>query len=330
MGCKISVIVPVFNTAEYLEECIASLIKQTIQETEIIVVDDGSTDNSWEILTKLKHGNEALKIFRKENGGQGSARNMALDSASGEYVLFVDSDDWIDPLTCSTLYNEIELSGSDVLCFNYILSYPSTERVICRYNEAKIWEAEQCLNAFLEGEISGHACNKLYKRSFLEEHNLRFINEKTAYEDLLFSIQVLFFAQKIRYIPDAFYHYRVRELSTSQSTDIKLVDQLYMLNLGAEFLEKENAYGFYKKKLDKLFSVTFVGILKRVFDTRHEKPVLNCLKSWKKDVSLSSLNGYEFILFALYRINYVPAKLFFKYFVLKIYPVLKKLIPSGK
>ena len=323
MNPKISIIVPVYNSAEYLEECISSLICQSLPEIEILIVDDGSTDNSWDILVSIAAEIVKIKLYRQKNQGQGAARNLALTHAAGEYILFVDSDDWIDKETCEILYNSIQLSNSNILCFNYILNYSETERIITSYPSSTLWEDEKCLEALFDAKITGHACNKLYKRSMLHDYGL-FFPDEGVYEDLLFSIKVLYYAKRVQYITDAYYHYRIREHSSSRSEDIRLVDQLKMLNHGIEFLKEHNSYGFYQKKIKRLFSVSFIGILKRIFDKKHEREVLEALKQWQDYVSLGSLRGYEFFIYLLFKLDYRLSRLFYKRCVLKVYPIIKK------
>ena len=120
---KVSVIVPVYNTSNYLEKCITSLLNQTLQDIEIIMVNDGSLDNSREIIEEFQKKDNRILLFNKENGGQASARNLGLSKATGEYVAFLDSDDYISPVMYEQLYNKAKSMDYDIVLCNYYLDY---------------------------------------------------------------------------------------------------------------------------------------------------------------------------------------------------------------
>lgn len=116
MHVMISVIVPVFNTENYLKKCIDSILQQTYQDIELIIVDDGSTDNSFFICKEYERKDRRVKVIHKENGGQGSARNVGLDVCKGEYIIFVDSDDYILPDMFQILIKNATLANADISC----------------------------------------------------------------------------------------------------------------------------------------------------------------------------------------------------------------------
>ena len=116
---KVSIIVPVYNVEEYLPQCLDSLVNQTLQDIEIICINDGSTDSSGKILDNYAQKDNRIKVITKENEGQGVARNLAMDHANGEYIMFCDPDDWFELSACEDAYNQISKNDNDIVFFNY-------------------------------------------------------------------------------------------------------------------------------------------------------------------------------------------------------------------
>ena len=210
---KISVIIPVYNVEAYLEEALNSLVNQTMfEDIEVIMVDDDSTDNSRFIIDEYAKKYSNFHAYHKKHEGQGIARNYGLEFAKGEYVHFLDADDYIPPKAYEILYN-----------FN-----PSNDFIIgnlLRFGEYNIWESvlfkeafkyfdadckSFCLNdmpAILWDTIT---CNKLFKKEFLDQNNIRFINKDTFYEDILFSLEAYIHANSIGFSQNIFYYWRFR------------------------------------------------------------------------------------------------------------------------
>lgn len=323
MQDKISIIVPVFNTADYLETCIGSLIYQTYREIEILIIDDGSTDNSWEVLQRIAEGHDNIFLFRTENSGQGFARNLALEKTSGDYILFVDSDDWISLDMCEVLIRRLSSNDVDVLCFNYNLVYPDkfvTKDIIKDYGH---WIGEECLEAFFNSKLTGHACNKLYKRSFLIFNKIRFLTDKRLYEDLPFSIKVLSYSKVIQYIADAPYYYRIRPSSSTQTFDLRMLDQLIMLDKSVEFMSDFGNYNRFKDGMSRMYSNGYVDILIRGFNADIKQINFSKrLKPWRIKVNLGFLNWKYRIIFIASLISHRLANWTYSVVISNIYPRL--------
>lgn len=220
---KVSIIVPIYNVEKYLKRCIDSIIEQSYTNIEIILVNDGSTDNCLDICQLYAQQDPRIIIINKENGGLSSARNMGLDYATGEYIMFVDSDDWIRIDTVELLLNDIIKThatmaiGSTKKCTEYI----SSSR-ICHNSE--IIDKSQAITRMLKGEwISAWA--KLYHKSLF--HNVRFPLGKTN-EDYAILIYIF---EKVNYIvlnPNEIYFYYTRPNSICTSSfNIKKFDEFY-------------------------------------------------------------------------------------------------------
>lgn len=206
---KVSIIVPVYNVENYIEKCIKSLLNQTLEEIEIIVINDGSQDNSIKIIEE-SFSDERLAIYHQENRGISEARNNGLKKAHGEYILFVDSDDFIDKNMCEELYKNS--NDGDIIFSNYYANYGDRKeefnfnKKIKRYFKLNL-EKNTKFNGKLIYERSLAAVwDKLYKRSFLIENNL-FFTPKILHEDLNFSLKAFFLSENIYYYNQAYYYY---------------------------------------------------------------------------------------------------------------------------
>ena len=203
---KISTVIPVYNTEEYLEKCINSIIKQTIgfKNIELIIVNDGSPDNSKDIIEKYQKKYENIKYIYKENGGQASARNLGLKEATGEYISFVDSDDWIDKDMYLELYNKAISKDYDIVTCDLTFIRNNGNQYVSykKYDDSN--------NNFII--MNAGPCNMILKRSFLQKRNFKF-PEGIIYEDLAV-IPSLGVNSKIGYVSNSFYNYYIREEST--------------------------------------------------------------------------------------------------------------------
>lgn len=204
---KVSVIVPVYNVSAYLEECIQSLINQTYSNLEIILVDDGSTDGSGEICDRYALSDTRIKVIHQENGGAGKAKNTALDVATGNYITFADSDDWLDLSFIERLLFAMRSTGADIVqcAFNKVRKSKTEYVETPPYGE---FEVELYLNRFLKDWTGCLLWNKLFKKELMED--LRFY-EGRVIDDEFFTYQAAMKAKKIVVISDALYYYRQRK-----------------------------------------------------------------------------------------------------------------------
>ena len=168
---KVSVIIPVYNVEEYLRECLDSVVNQTLKDIEIICVNDGSTDNSLAILEEYAAKDERLRVFTQENQGQSVARNLAMEKARGEYIGFVDSDDWIDLDFYEKLYRAAVKAQADIACAN--IYKPDEKRYYIKYSKVKV--VSKTLKKYDVADIPrwNYTCNKIYKRSALNKINYK-------------------------------------------------------------------------------------------------------------------------------------------------------------
>lgn len=253
---KISIIIPVYNTESYLRQCLDSVSNQTLKDIEIICMDDGSKDNSLDILREYERNDKRFKVLIQENQGQGVARNKCLNEASGEYIMFLDSDDWLDLDACRTLYETAKNNELDILMFlikNYSNETSEYYEDTC-YNldclknvpENKVFNYKDIGNKLFS--ISVSPCQKIYKREILND--VRFA-ENIFFEDNPFHWDALFSSKRIAYIKEHFYMRRRHETSTTAQHDHKYLDVIQISNMVVDIFKKHDVYEYYFKRLSQ-------------------------------------------------------------------------------
>ena len=203
---KVSIIVPVYNVEDYIEKCLDSLVNQTLKEIEIIVVNDGSTDSSLEKIEKFAQQDSRIIIINQENQGQGAARNSGLNIAKGEYIGFVDSDDYVDLDFYEKLYNAAKNNDADISAAS-ILKHKKYKRFNLLYKKqicAKTTKDKIKVAKDRKGRFF-YVWNRLYKNKFLKQENLAF-STGIYYEDVMFSAKAILAANMIICISNTYYH----------------------------------------------------------------------------------------------------------------------------
>lgn len=257
---KISIIVPVFNVEKYLRECLNSLVKQTLKDIEIICVDDGSTDNSSKILEEFQAKDARIKIIHQKNLGISAARNSALEIAQGEYVGFVDSDDWVDLDFFEKLYVSAKKFNVDIAAGDFYRrgKFLKSKKLKYRKEELFTESADKIKAAFVPKY--NYVWNKIYKRDSLLNLNLPF-EKGRYYEDMLWLVNVIYYLQGFVTVPNTFYHYRKTEGSIVTKKSLKhMKDRIYAENEMVKFLYEHNIpISMQCKKAEKL-KVSIFGI----------------------------------------------------------------------
>jgi len=232
--CLLSIIVPVYNTSQYLIRCLNSLINQSLTDSEIIIINDGSTDQSDEIIKQyLTHSN--IKYVKLEkNMGLGYARNLGVERSSGKYIAFVDSDDWVDLDFFKILTNTIIKDRADIVVGGVKNEWNNINSTSLRYDYVypNIISANQALDLLTKSTnnnyfISPVVWNKIYKRELLSSNQLRFI-DNSYWEDDIFSFKAISYARNISLVPNIYYHYYQRDSSIMNSISKKHIDDLLM------------------------------------------------------------------------------------------------------
>ena len=235
---KFSIIIPVYNVEPYLRECLDSVLAQTCADWEAICVNDGSTDGSLEILQEYAAKDARFRIINQPNKGLSAARNAGVHDANGEYILFLDSDDWIVPDALERLNKRI--NGQDMICFTgqkyneqdktYLPADVLTPAI---YSNGMTYYYANALRFYAFPFVC--AVLRLYRRAFLQEHNLLF-EEGIYHEDNLFTPMACYYARRVNVIPDSLYIYRIRAHSIMTTAQPKrFADMAYVANNLASF-----------------------------------------------------------------------------------------------
>ncbi len=228
MSGKISIIVPVYNAEGTLEATVASLLGNTYEDFEIILVNDGSVDNSADICADLSVKNERILYIAKENGGPSSARNAGLDLATGEYIAFCDSDDLVEPFIYERLIGEIEKGSLDA-AFCDIFSERNQARLGFPWNGDRCFSGNDEISYFIASMIGsasdddtsspvwGSVCRAVYKRKIIEDNKIRFKDDVSFAEDLIFTVEYLRHTSAVKVIDEALYFYTDNKASIMNS-----------------------------------------------------------------------------------------------------------------
>ena len=238
----ISVIVPVYNLEKYLVRCIESIIGQTYKNLEIILIDDGSTDTSGQIIDEFKKKDNRIKVIHKENGGESSARNTGLRMATGEYIAFCDCDDWMDLDMYETLAWELNQENIDMVASGWYKETDSSSQEIRNalpVNSQVFGRDELLKYLYMRDSYRGFAYmwDKLYKREILKDKDgnwILFREDLRLGGDVLYLAEVALNVKRAKYVDRAFYHYYQRDKSGCHTKDVtKLREWLkaYALNL---------------------------------------------------------------------------------------------------
>lgn len=281
--CKITVSIPVYNCESTLKRCLDSVINQTFNDFEILLINDGSPDNSEEICLDYLEKDQRINYIRRENGGLASVRNIALEKAKGEYLCFIDSDDYMDADALSFMYEKAQKENSDiVLCGYFTENSNAIQKVTYEGENAEVLDIEQ-LKA---KNLIDPAWNKLYRLDFLKNTNVKF-PQGEYYEDTFFNLSLLPFNPKITVCKECFYHYILnmgsitRRYNKEKLSTIK--DRARLLKSVTQGIESYCDFYFVKcvfsSFIDMFFSLSKTEIKNIIKDEISKDEFKNCAKN---------------------------------------------------
>ncbi|RDY27444.1 glycosyltransferase family 2 protein [Romboutsia weinsteinii] len=313
----VSIIVPVYNSEKYIGRCIESLLNQTLEEIEIIVINDGSTDKSKEIIDSYAQADIRIKVINKKNGGVSSARNMGIDASNGQYITFVDSDDWCEPDMFEKMYKVAINSCVDLINIGYSVDNKNGKS---KYKEA----VENFIESRDSIEISkimaklplGYSVMKLYRKVIIDEHNIKFNEKLSLGEDLVFVQDYILNINSIAAINEYSYHYvkcNNESLSTKYVSNIEEFIDIF-------WYKEEQIYAkfpYYRELREK------DGFTKNI-----AAPILYIYNNYRRGCNLNKIQKLEMIknimsdseinkAINLYRPNKMSHKLFVFLYKLK-------------
>lgn len=271
---KVSIVVPIYNVEKYLEKCLNTLINQTLSDIQIILVNDGSSDNSGKIAKEFqKKYPEKIIYLEKENGGLSDARNFGILHATGEYIAFLDSDDYVELSIYEEMYNLAKKENSDMVECDFYWEYPEKSK----QDIGHIYEGKK---EMLE-KVRVVAWNKLIKRDVLEEAQVWF-PKGYRYEDVEFTYKLIPYLEKVSFLKKPYIHYMQREGSISNSQNERTKEIFEVLEHVIEFYKEKELYEEYKTQLEYLYTRYLLcsSLLRmvKIQDKKVRKELLN--KTW--------------------------------------------------
>jgi len=295
----LSIVIPVYNVSEYVEKCIRSCYSHTLKQYqyEIIIVNDGSTDNSLEICENLKKEFTSLKIINQLNQGLSGARNTGLKKASGDYIWFVDSDDWIQENCLPSIIENIEKFHTDIIWIGHdvILNGDVINEFIPR-NISKPISGEDFFDSILNNLF--YIWKFIYKKDFLLKNSLEF-HEGILYEDLEFTPRALLKAESCITLSNVYYHYLMREGSiVNNVTQKNINDRFYILNKLFSIVDDKTVSKTFKNNIMDVITHTFIGSVKMSARAKVLLPqnAFKIIKQIKQNRNKLTKNRFDFVL----------------------------------
>ncbi len=294
---KVSVIVPIYNVEKYLDKCLDSLVHQTLEEIEILAINDGSPDNSQEIVDRyVKEYPDKVRSLIKPNGGIASVRNYGIEHASGEYIGYLDGDDYVELDMFEKLYNAAKREDADVSICNFYFTYEDHEDP---YVDGPYYSCKEMM-------IKLHAVlwNKIYRTDFVRELGIRFI-EGYRYEDASYMYKLTPYMKKFIFVDEPLLHYVQRPGSSMASHNHKVKEVVYIFEDLYDYFKSKGLYVEYYEELEYLSIRFFLGqpfrsavkiqdrsdrkkTLEMLYKTLHEN-----FPNWKKNRYLNTLPGLK-------------------------------------
>lgn len=272
---KVSIIVPIYNVGKYLERCLISLVNQTFSDIEIILIDDGSTDNSYKIAKSFADKDNRIKLFHQHNSGASSARNLGISKITSEYTMFLDSDDYYETNCVEVAYGYITKDCSDVAIFGSIhLNEDGDVIKKIEYSEHKIIKMQDNPDVLLS--IENCTWDKIYKTDLIKKHRIQYVND-LYYQDLAFTFECLSYCNHLSIINKTLVNYTVdREGNETNSVNNKMYDILKI----SDYLLQMNELTKYRNEINAIIVINIIDRIKFIIKCKDKefakKYIINC------------------------------------------------------
>ena len=279
---KVSLIIPVYNVENYIEKCLNSVVNQTLKDMEVIIVNDGSKDSSKQKIEKYLKKYPRIKYLEKENGGLSDARNYGMQYATGEYIAFLDSDDYVEETMYEEMYNVAQKEAADMVECNFIWEYPDKKRedIGAVYNSKREMVEKARVVAW----------NKLIKRELLEKTCVKF-PIGLRYEDVEFFYKLVPYLEKVSFVKKCFVHYIQRGNSIANTQNIRTKEIFTVLQNVISYYRENGFYDEYKNELEFIY-VRFLlcSSLKRICKIQNKEERNLALDETWKNITLNFPN----------------------------------------
>lgn len=313
MNPKVSIIIPVYNPGDLLVKCLDSVVSQTLNEIECICIDDESTDNSLEILQTYAKNDNRFKILTQKHSGAGTARNKGIENSNGEYIVFLDSDDWIERDMCESLYIRAKQLDVDLILFDstrHVESNKNRDLIhfdLNKFNEYSIFDYHKIKDKVLNGPYGVIWC-KFYKTSFIKENNIDF-PKHIMYNDVEFHIKSLLLSKKIAYYPKIFYHYMRVEHQSLQNSLVNTSEAMVFYDVMKDIESFLNDFKFMDEFKTEFLNFSFYEFRNKLnsIDLSYKEEYYKIIKEFFLSLSLEVSNfnnlDIEYFIFYLNLIN---------------------------
>lgn len=302
MKPDVSIIIPVYNVDAYIEKCLNSIVVQTLKNIEIIVVDDGSTDKSREIIKQFELKDKRIKVIHQKNMGVSEARNNGLKIARGKYIGFVDSDDYIDQDMYESMYKEAIEKNSDIVVCNVNDIYENETKVSLSLEDEEIYLDQIGIESFMKDKypkFGSAVWHKIFRRELIESNNIRFIDYSTvSSEDKLFNLECMLKSKTISCIKEAKYNYYVRRSGSITSTKASKTNMVNRCKNTVEYvddyLDRNNLdidnYKYYLSYTEFLNALSFIMPInqKQIYKSIKEYSTNKLFKNTVKHIALTN------------------------------------------
>lgn len=292
MNKKISIIIPAYNSEKYIEKCIESVLSQTYHNLEVLLVDDGSTDKTLELMNLFASKDERIKVIHKENNGQSEARNTGIDASTGEYLIFIDSDDYVENDMVEFLYNLAEENNADVARCGFYTEYEDGTKLSQEncFEFAVLDNNERLIDLLMGGHLSGVVWNKIYKKSAIS--GVRFLKEVCS-EDFLFNYNVFKNVSKTVFSDVPKYHYYRRSGSITKTVfnvNAFSVTRIKKAVLD-ELRENKEVYPYAVKSFISSAFIVMTGCIRNNACKEEYEKLRQEVLSFKKEILKSKMFG---------------------------------------
>lgn len=324
---KVSVIVAAYNVENYIKKCIKSLITQTLTDIEIIIVNDGSKDNTLNLIYEFAKNDNRILVINQENKGVMNARANGYNKATGEYVLFVDGDDWLKKDALEKLYKTAKYNNSDIVCYKFIyIDEEENQRkshLIGDFITFNQIENEEFLKMIMLFKIIPSIWSKFIRREFITEHNINIDNNLRYAEDVALSCELGIHKPKVSMLNEHLYYYFQRSNSVTKKIDNRILDINKAVKYIKTILEVEKIYIRFKEEFEYLCFLQNYFEMMRVITDFNNKYSKELYVNWKNyNIKISKNNfitdklnkqskGYKILLIIL-NSNYLLGKIYYK------------------
>lgn len=256
---KISVIIPAYNIENHIESCLNSILNQSLKDIEIIIINDGSNDNTGYIVKAYEYLDERIRVINTQNKGVSAARNIGLLNAKGKYIFQIDGDDWLETDGLEELYKLAEQEEAEIVIAN---AYRNNKGILTVIKDGQDLSFD-LVKDYLMRKIKPSVCTKLYKKELFVKNNISYSKGVRIGEDLLINFYLIYYANKVVKMEKSFLHYINREDSITNSYTEEITDLLIVFNKIKSFLMEKNIYNKYESEYMylKYFHTYYMGVV---------------------------------------------------------------------